>query len=179
MESRGAGRNGQSEKQDQGFSMPSDFTLRRTELRDLDALVEMRMGLLREVGNVSSDISQSELAAVTEAHRHYFGDSVATERYVGFVAEIDGRIVGTGGLVLLERPPYKGNLAGLEAYLMNVYTVPQWRGKGIATAIVRQIVNNAERFGAKRVWLHTEPGAQRLYEKAGFVSKNSEMEMLL
>ena len=116
--------------------MDSRFTVRRTELTDLDALVEMRIALLREVGNVSGDGGQSELAGLIEAHRQYFQENLATGRYVGFAADMDGTIVGTGGLVVLERPPYQGNLAGLEGYLMNVYTLPRCRGKGVATAIV-------------------------------------------
>ncbi len=159
--------------------MPSVFTLRRAELRDLDVLVEMRIALLREVGNLSGDSSQSELRSLVEAHRNYFRSNLATGQYIGFAAEVKGRIVGTGGLVLLERPPYKGNLTGLEGYLMNVYTVPEWRRKGIARALVEQILAGAKRFGAKRVWLHAEPDAKRIYEAAGFVSKSSEMEMFL
>lgn len=159
--------------------MPPLFTLRRAELTDMDALVELRIALLREVRNLFPDISRTELTAVIEAHRHYFADQLPSGGYIGLVAEVDGKVIGTGGLVLLRRPPYKENLNGLEGYLMNVYTVPEWRGKGVATAIVSQILSMARRSGAKRVWLHAEPEATRIYEKAGFVSKSSEMEIFL
>ena len=179
MRSRLAGRNGPGRETRLGFSLASVFTLRRAELRDLDVLVEMRIALLREVGNLSGDSSQSELRSLVEAHRNYFSSNLATGQYFGFAAEVEDRIVGTGGLVLLARPPYKGNLTGLEGYLMNVYTVPEWRRKGIATALVQQILAAAKRSGVKRVWLHAEPDAKRIYEAAGFVSKSAEMEMLL
>jgi GNAT superfamily N-acetyltransferase len=158
--------------------MPPIFTLRRAERSDLEALVQMRIALLREVGNIGAESSPAELAAVVEAHRRYFSESIPFGKYLGVVVEAAGKPVGTVGLVLLERPPHRENLRGLEGYLMNVYTVPEWRGKGAATAMVDRILALAKQAGAKRVWLHTEPEARRIYEKAGFVAKNSEMEIL-
>ncbi|MBD2524509.1 GNAT family N-acetyltransferase [Nostoc sp. FACHB-133] len=32
------------------------------------------------------------------------------------------------------------NLSGLEAYILNVYTIPMWRGQGIATALLKEII---------------------------------------
>jgi len=139
----------------------------------------MRIALLREVGNITVDMSQHELTALIEAHRLYFTNNLPAGKYVGFVADADGRIVATGGLVFLERPPYNRNLTGLEAYVMSIYTVPEWRGIGVATAIMKELLAFARQASVKRVWLHAEPEAKQVYERAGFVCKNSEMEVLL
>jgi GNAT superfamily N-acetyltransferase len=157
--------------------MPPILTLRRAERSDLEALVQMRMALLREVGNIGAESGPGELAAVVEAHKRYFSESIPAGKYLGIAAQAEGKVVGTGGLVLLERPPYRGNLSGVEGYLMNIYTVPNWRGKGVASAVVDQILALAKQSEVKRVWLHAEPEARRIYEKAGFVAKTSEMEI--
>ncbi|WP_335182369.1 hypothetical protein [Nostoc sp.] len=39
--------------------------------------------------------------------------------FLAWVAEVDSQIVATSGLVFFQRPPYNGNLSGLEAYIMN------------------------------------------------------------
>ncbi|WP_375475066.1 hypothetical protein [uncultured Nostoc sp.] len=42
-------------------------------------------------------------------------------KFLAWVAEVDSQIVATSGLVFFQRPPYNGNLSGLEAYIMNQY----------------------------------------------------------
>jgi GNAT superfamily N-acetyltransferase len=87
-------------------------------------------------------------------------------------------VVACGGIVFMERPPYQGNLEGREAYLMNMYTLPEWRGKGMGAAIVAELVKCAKEAGAKRVSLDAEPNARRLYGKAGFHENVEAMEIL-
>jgi ribosomal protein S18 acetylase RimI-like enzyme len=65
----------------------------------------------------------------------------------------------TSGLVFFQRPPYNGNLSGLEAYIMNIDTIPMWRDQGIATALLKEIISFVRATEAKRLWLHaTEDG---------------------
>ncbi|WP_334852677.1 GNAT family N-acetyltransferase [Nostoc sp.] len=71
-----------------------------------------------------------------------------------------------------------GNLSGLEAYILNVYTIPMWRGQGIVTALLKQIISFVRATEAKRLWLHTTEDGKRIYEKLGFVSTSKEMEMV-
>ncbi|MCC5660699.1 GNAT family N-acetyltransferase [Nostoc sp. XA010] len=75
-------------------------------------------------------------------------------------------------------PPYNGNFSGLEAYIMNVYTIPMWREEGIATALLKKIISFVRETEAKRLWLHATEDGKRIYEKLGFVSTSKEMEMV-
>ncbi len=54
----------------------------------------------------------------------------------------------------------------------HVVTLPEARGRGYASAIVRRIVEEARPAGAGSLWLLTEPGgrAERLYQRLGFVT---------
>lgn len=74
--------------------------------------------------------------------------------------------------------PYNSNLSGLEAYIMNVYTIPMWRGQGIATALLKEIICFVRETEAKRLWLHTTEDGKRIYEQLGFVSTSKEMDMV-
>jgi GNAT superfamily N-acetyltransferase len=160
--------------------MSIPFKIRRAELRDVEALVAMRFDLLHVAAalGVPTDLSEEEWEAVRVATRDYFTKSLASGTHCGVVAEADGCVVACGGIVFMERPPYQGNLEGREAYLMNMYTLPEWRGKGMGAAIVAELVKCAKEAGAKRVSLDAEPNARRLYGKAGFHENVEAMEIL-
>jgi len=160
--------------------MAIPFKVRKAELRDVEALVRMRFELLHVAAalGVPKDLSESEWEAVREATRKYFTRALPAGGHCGVVAEAGGVVVGCGGIVFMERPPYQGNLTGREAYLMNMYTEPEWRGKGIGAAIVGELLRCAREAGAKRVSLDAEQNARRLYAKAGFHGNVEAMEIL-
>ncbi|MEH2142223.1 GNAT family N-acetyltransferase [Nostoc sp.] len=91
---------------------------------------------------------------------------------------MDTQIIATSGLVFFQRPPYNSNLSGLEAYVMNVYTIPMWRGQGIPTALLKEIISFVRATEAKRLWLHATEDGKRIYEKLSFVSTSKEMEII-
>ncbi|MEH1905639.1 GNAT family N-acetyltransferase [Nostoc sp.] len=150
------------------------FNLRQANLQDLEALIQLRLELLREAGDIKSD---SDTANLAEATRKYLGEKMPPGEFLAWVAEVDSQIVATSGLVFFQRPPYNGNLSGLEAYVMNVYTVPMWRGQGIATALLKEIISFVRATEAKRLWLHATEDGKRIYDQLGFVSTSKEMEI--
>ena len=161
--------------------MDIPFTIRRAELRDVEALVRLRFELMHMAAalGVPTNLSEEDWEAVREATREYFEKALASGEHCGVVAEAEGIVVGCGGIVFMERPPYQGNLQGREAYLMNMYTEPEWRGKGIGSAIVAELLRCARNAGAKRVSLDAEQNARRLYAQAGFHGNVEAMEILL
>ena len=62
---------------------------------------------------------------------------------------------------------------------MNMYTLPGWRGRGIATELLRRLVDHARAAGCCRVTLRTMPVAKGIYERAGFVATDEEMTLWL
>jgi ribosomal protein S18 acetylase RimI-like enzyme len=151
------------------------FNLRQANLQDLEALIQLRLEFLREAGEIKGDSDTGNLA---EATRKYLGEKMPLGEFLAWVAEVDSQIVATSGLVFFQRPPYNGNLPGLEAYIMNVYTIPMWRRQGIATALLNEIISFMRATEAKRIWLHATEDGKRIYKKLGFVSTSKEMEIL-
>ncbi len=157
--------------------------IRRADLDDLDAVVKLRLELLREVGNLRRDAPAARLA---EATRRYLADKMPKGEFAAWVAEVDDEIVGISGLVITERPPLADNLSGVEGYVLNMYTIPECRGRGIAAVLLDEIIDFAKGTDARRVWLHATPVARSIYEKAGFVPRSagsrtsavSEMELV-
>ena len=150
------------------------FDIRQANLDDLDVLVQLRLALLHE-----AELQEDEPTLVTTAIRDYLIQALATGEFVGFVGESDRSIIGTSGVVFFKRPPHYGSLSGVEAYIMNIYTLPQWRGKGVATALMAETLNFIRKTEARRIWLQTTEAGKPLYEKFGFTSTANEMELLL
>lgn len=142
-------------------------TIRIANLSDLDAIVEMRLALLREVGNLKHGDDISELAA---ANRRYFSGKISTNDCIVWVADLVGKLVSTSTLVRIEKPPVADNLVGVEGYVLNMYTLPEWRSKGIATALLAALITSAKCYQIPRLWLHATPSAVSVYERAGFIS---------
>jgi ribosomal protein S18 acetylase RimI-like enzyme len=73
----------------------------------------------------------------------------------------DGRVVSAGTVLVLDGG----------AYIDDVATLPGFRGRGYASAVVRTIVREARGAGATEVYLLADPGAPRviaMYERLGF-----------
>lgn len=153
----------------------TSYNIRQANLDDLEALVQLRISLLYEAGNLHRD---TPTAALIEAIRQYLTKTLPTGQFVAWVALVNSEIIGTSGVVMFEKPPVYGNLLGLDAYIMNIYTVSNWRGKGVATALLREIIRYVKTTEARRIWLHATEDGKRLYEKFGFVSTTKEMELL-
>ena len=151
------------------------FNLRQPNLQDLEALIQLRLELLREAGDIKGD---SDTANLAKATRKYLGEKMPLGEFLAWVAEVDSQIVATSGLAFFQRPPYNGNISGLEAYIMNVYTIPMWREQGIATALLKKIISFVRATEARRLWLHSTEGGKRVYKKLSFVSTSKEMEIV-
>jgi GNAT superfamily N-acetyltransferase len=151
------------------------YKIRLATLDDVDALVSLRLVFLEEVGSVRSGDDCGELGA---AIRDYLVRKMPTGEFLAWVAEGEDGIVGTSGVTLFERPPNGANVAGIEAYLSNMYTVPNRRGKGIGTALVEAVVAHLKETRARRIWLHATEEGRPLYEKAGFVASETDMELV-
>jgi ribosomal protein S18 acetylase RimI-like enzyme len=89
-----------------------------------------------------------------------------------FVAEDDGRIVGTLTLAAFEIP------TGRRAWIEDVVTDTAARGNGVASALVDAALAHAALIGARTVDLTSRPDredANRLYVKLGFEQRTTNV----
>lgn len=89
--------------------------------------------------------------------------SIPRSRY--FVVENDGKIIGGAGISLLE------NELETICELQKMYFLPEARGVGIGSDMMKQCLAFAQSVGFKKCYLETMPNmhaAQKLYLKFGF-----------
>lgn len=82
-----------------------------------------------------------------------------------FVIELDGRIVGGGGVSQLD------NFEGNTCELQKMYFLPEARGKGLGAQMIEKCLTKAKEFGFEQCYLETMPymkAAKKLYQRNGF-----------
>jgi ribosomal protein S18 acetylase RimI-like enzyme len=156
------------------------FRIRQAEATDLEVLVDLRLMFLEEVnGGPAPD-------GLRESLHGYFTRTLASGEFRAWLAVSNvtrdthaEQIVGTSGLVFMSRPPSHTNLGGRDAYIMNMYTLPACRGRGIGTALFGRVLEHIETSGCEKALLHATEQGRALYEKFGFRVPDSEVEMTL
>jgi GNAT superfamily N-acetyltransferase len=154
--------------------MADELSIRRATADDADEMARLRRDMQTELlatgGEtlVLDDAAQHDARRVQRLHRDYFREKLPAGEFVAFLAEIGGVIAGTSGMVVYRAPPTQGNPSGVEGYIMNMYTVPAYRGRGIATRLLERLVEHARGLGARRVWLRASEVGRPIYARFGF-----------
>ncbi len=142
------------------------LVVRRAVRADLPVIVELRLAFDSEL--LGGDLPPDRLGPHRSQVADYLATHVESDVYRLFVAELDGRIVGMGGVVVVDRPPHPRSRRSGEGFIVNVYTLPRWRGRGIGRAIMDELVAEGRRLRLRRVYLRTTNPGRRLYESMGF-----------
>jgi GNAT superfamily N-acetyltransferase len=151
---------------------------RHAGIDDVSAMVDLRVRFLKELYNHPED---DETKILRKSLREYFTKAIPSGDFIAWLAEHDGKIVGTGGMVMWQIPArYRGVETGKLGYLLNFYTVPEARGNGICTRLLNEFIKEAKLLGLKYMHLHASKDGINIYRKAGFVEPNQpELELKL
>jgi len=144
------------------------WAVRRANAADIPRLLELRKDLVRSRGRKDEAL----IARMVAACRTYFERAIPAGEFLGWLAEADGKAVGTAGLVIHSVPPTVRNLPGREGYIMNMYVVPEWRRHGIARDLLVAVLDFLRAEGVPQVSLHATPDGRHLYEQSGFADSH-------
>jgi GNAT superfamily N-acetyltransferase len=147
---------------------------RRAARSDVATLVDHRHQMLLETGLGSV----RELIAHDREYRRWVAHRLTSGEYVAIVAEVAGKAVGSGGLWWREEIPRPGYGVRDSPYIASMYTEPEFRGRAIATRIVRALIAIARAKRANRVNLHASAMGLPIYERIGF-ERTREMRVYL
>ena len=146
--------------------------IRRAKLDDVPVLVRFRGALFKEMGRLNGEEEERSFASACE---RFFTHFIPQEKFISWVAEENDIIVAVSGLVFFQKPPSPNNHSGKEAYIMNMYTQTEWRKKGIASRLMKEIFRFLNQEGITSISLHTTEVARSLYEQSGFTLMDNEM----
>jgi GNAT superfamily N-acetyltransferase len=127
------------------------------------------------------ELSGLEVPALEAAVRDQLEPLIASGEYFGWVIEIGagGEVVSGVGAFLHRLLP-RGRELGLrqEAYVLNVYTEPAHRRRGLSRRLMRELIEWCRAHGITRVTLHASDAGRPLYEGLDFAPTN-EMRLVL
>ena len=143
------------------------WRVRRAVAEDWRASREIRLLALTEAPLAFASTLERETA---------FADDVWQQRIANsaqFLAVTEGEVIGTA--TGFSDPEAPGTVL-----LVAMFVARPARGRGIGARLVEAVVEQARTDGAGRVLLHvveTNPGAERLYARSGFVRTGATLRL--
>ncbi len=148
---------------------------KRATIEDIAVLTETRILVLRAANQLADD---ADMQAVKEASFKYYLEALADDSHVAYLVFDEEVFVGAGGVSFYKVMPTYHNPTGRKAYIMNMYTKPEYRRQGIAYKTLDLLVSEAKKRGITAISLEATTMGKPLYEKYGFVMMEDEMELI-
>ena len=134
---------------------------------DIDELVRLRLSFSTEDAEV---LSSRQKQCIEEQLPDYFSRKLGKE-LIAFLARDKERIVAVAYLHLIEMPANARLLNGLYGEVFNVYTLPEYRGKGLCTKLMQHLIEYGKQRGLGCIDLSATENGYPIYTKLGFKEK--------
>ncbi len=147
-----------------------DITYRKASETDIDTLIRLRLDYLSaDRGELSND----ETEAVVMQLKDYFPKHLNSS-FIALLSEYSGQAVSSVFMAVSEKPANPAFISGKTATIMNVFTYPDYRCMGIATKLLTMMICEARVMNISYLELSATDSGKPLYEKLGFVHKQSK-----
>ena len=145
----------------------------KTSDMDLELLIDSRIEMLKVVNNLPNDYVFDE--NFVDCMRLFFLEGNQTT-----VLAMDGdKFAGCATICYIDVMPTFSHPTGRRAHLMNVYTRKEYRRKGVAALMVKELIEEARRRGVTEISLDATDAGRPLYETLGFVESKEAMNIIL
>ncbi|MFC9432262.1 GNAT family N-acetyltransferase [Nocardia sp. NPDC057030] len=119
--------------------------------------------------------------AATDLQQRTWSRMQRSEDLTVYLAQIDDEVVGTATLMIMPNITYR---CAPTAFIEAVVVADKHRRQGIATAILRQLLDDSRTAGCNKVQLlshkrHACDGAHRLYTSLGFEAEAEGFRLYL
>src|SRR5208337_1316960 len=147
----------------------TDISIREAGPSESAIILHHRRSMFRDMAEGTAE----ELDRMVEVASPWLERAVADGSYRHWLAlDASGRVAGGGGVLLCPWPANPKDPCTERAVILNVYTEPEFRKRGIARQIVLTILAWVKEQGFRAVNLHASAEGRHLYEKLGFGATN-------
>lgn len=137
--------------------------------KEVDKFIELRINQLREEG-------ATEDMDLVPALKDYYARHLTDGTFASWLAMDGEKIVGTSGMSFVEKPPYFGCPSGKIGLLSSMYTLDDYRRKGIARELLSRVMQEAKEYGCGAVQITASDMGVLLYTDFGFVKNGNFMQ---
>ncbi len=153
----------------------SDFLIRPGTLADAETVVAHRRAMFFEMGYRD----EQALDKMCDSFRPWLARKMRDDQYLAWFAVDSGGTIASGlGLWLMDWPPHLVGPGPWRANILNVYTRPESRRRGLARRLMETALEWCRANQVRAVILHSSDDGRRLYESMGFQPTN-EMRIIL
>lgn len=145
--------------------MTTEIQYHKASMNDLQLLIDSRVDFLKDYWGPQPSETENTLR---EQLKLYFEKVVKDGSYQCWYATINNEFAGVGAMIIMQRPGSFRAPQGISGYIMNMYTVPKHRKKGIAGTILQKLMQTGEMMNVQFFELHATKEGEPVYIKAGF-----------
>jgi GNAT superfamily N-acetyltransferase len=145
--------------------MEPSLRVRSGTVNDIPAISRHRRGMMLEMG-----LATPEQCALYEPEfRGFLQRELPTGNFKSFLAETtDRKVVGGGAVFIIPWPGNPSDRLQKRVFILNVFTEPEHRRRGIARAVVSAMVEWCRAQGFHSVRLAASDAGRPLYQSLGF-----------
>ncbi len=151
-----------------------EFEYKRATIENIDELVRTRIIVLRAANRLLDDV---DMSIVEQESYAYYKRALESGEHIAYLVYDNEKFIGAGGVSFYQVMPTYHNPTGKKAYIMNMYTAPEYRRRGIVFRTLDLLIKDAKELGVLQIALEATDMGRPLYEKYGFVKMEDEMEL--
>ncbi len=152
----------------------SKVSIRNATAADIPEILRQRVRMYEDMNYKDANL----LKEMTRITATYLEQAMRSQTFHAWLAcDIDRPIAG-GAVIISPWPAHPYDLECRRATILNVYTDPEYRRRGIARQLMQTMISWCKTEGLARVTLHASDDGRHLYESLGFQDSN-EMRLNL
>jgi predicted acetyltransferase len=142
-----------------------DLVYRKLINVDLDLFIKLRLDFFNDSRKIMDETEKDKIKA---SLKNYFIRHIEDNEFIGIVCECNGKVISTAYLVIDEWPANRNFPNGKIGTLLNVYTYPEYRRNGVATKVIKKIIEEAKKQDVSIINLSATKDGENVYRKIGF-----------
>ncbi len=155
--------------------MIAGYSLRWATTADAAIIRHHRRAMFDDMGAHDA----AGLDRMDAAFAGWLEERLADERYIGlFAVDQAGAVVSGVGVWFSEWPPSFHYPHRMRGYVLNVFTEPEHRRRGLARWLMQAVLDECAARGVGVILLHASDEGRELYAGLGFKASN-EMRLFL
>ena len=152
----------------------SDTSIRKATSSDIPEILHQRRRMYEDMHYTDA----SALAEMIRLSADYLGKAITDGSFHAWLACAQDKPIAGGAVIISPWLAHPYDLECRRATILNVYTEPEYRRRGIARQLVETMIARCKQQGLARITLHASDDGRHLYESLGFEVSN-EMRLKL
>lgn len=145
--------------------------IRKATEKDLEALFTFRMEFIKDMRNHEITIPEEFQHSTYEFMKEHLADDSLS----AWIAVEEDEIIASVIVSYYQILPVMSNPFGKNGYVLNVFTCPEYRRHGIATKLLKLMLQEAKERNVGKLYLSATEMGMLVYKKLGFEVLTNEM----